>query len=286
MNIEIGKFAGFCDGVKHAVEQSFYHAAKTSDTIYVDGNLIHNPQTLDLLKKSGVETLTDSEDMSILSGKTVIVRAHGVSPERREQLKSHASNIINLTCKYVSRAQGIVKKYSNNGYRIIIIGNSKHPEIIGVVGFASKDNTFVISKEEDINLLPEHSQKTLVIAQTTLEKSTFDRLVSLLQEKYNTKDILVKNTICNATEIRQKEVVDIANRNDVVLIIGGFESSNTKNLYKIASSIKPSFYIEFKEDLEKIDLSIYNNIGIMAGASTPDWVIKEIANEIESKYSI
>ncbi len=285
MRIEIGKFAGFCDGVKYAVEEAFLIASKTSDTIYVDGKLIHNPQTLDMLESSGVKTYTDDLGASTLNGKSVIIRAHGVSPERKKILIDNSNKVVNLTCKYVGRIQSIVKKHSNDGYRVIIIGNASHPEIIGILGFANKSDTFVVLKEESIDCLPTTSKKTLIVAQTTLEQKLFTKLVALIKEKYNENDITVKNTICNATELRQNEVLEIAERNDAVLIIGGKESSNTKNLYNIAKAIKPAFYVEYKKDLDSIDLSKYKNIGIMAGASTPDWFIEEVASSIKEEYT-
>ena len=283
MNIDIGKFAGFCDGVKYAVENTFSQAAKSENEIYVDGHLIHNPQTLDMLKNSGVKTYEDEEDISVLDGKTVIIRAHGVSPERREILSKHAKKLVNLTCKYVAKTQGLVKKYSLLGYRIIVIGNPTHPEIIGVCGFA--DDVFVVYKDEDLDNLPNDEKKTLIVAQTTLQKDIFYKFVSKIKDKYKNSEIIIKDTICEATEQRQNEILDIAKRNDAVLVIGGFESSNTKNLYKIASAIKPSFYVEYKEDLNNLDLSSYKNIGIMAGASTPDWLIEEVAQTIKDKYA-
>jgi len=285
MRIEIGKFAGFCDGVKYAVEEAFLIASKSNDTIYVDGKLIHNPQTLDMLESSGVKTYTDDLGLCTLEDRSVIIRAHGVSPERKRTLALHAKNVVDLTCKYVGRIQSIVKKHSNDGYRIIIIGNIDHPEIIGILGFASKADTYVVLKEESVYCLPTNSKKTLIVAQTTLEQKLFTKLSCLIKERYNESDIIVKNTICNATALRQNEVLEIAKRNDAVLIIGGKESSNTKNLYNIAKAIKPAFYVEYKEDLDSIDLSKYKKIGIMAGASTPDWLIEEVANLIKEKYT-
>ena len=283
MNVDIGKFAGFCDGVKYAVENTFSQASKKNSEIYIDGHLIHNPQTLDMLENVGVKTYEDDEDMSVLDGKTVIVRAHGISPKRREALSSHAKKIVNLTCKYVAKIQGLVKKYSSLGYRVIVIGNPVHPEIVGVCGYA--DDVYVVYKDEDLNKLPNDSKKALIVAQTTLQKSTFDKYVTQIQDKYKDTEIIIKNTICAATEQRQNEVLEIAKRNDVVLVIGGSESSNTRNLYNIAAAIKPAFYVEYKEDLDNIDLSNYKNVGIMAGASTPDWLIEDIAQTIKDKYA-
>ena len=283
MNIDIGKFAGFCDGVKYAVENTFSQAVKSENEIYVDGHLIHNPQTLDMLKNSGVNTYEDKKDISILDGKTVIIRAHGVSPERRDILSKHAKKLVNLTCKYVAKTQGLVKKYSLLGYRIIVIGNPVHPEIIGICGFA--DDVFIIYKDSDLDNLPNDEKKVLIVSQTTLQKDTFYKFVSKIKDKYKDSEIIIKDTICEATEQRQNEILDIAKRNDVVLVIGGSESSNTKNLYKIASDIRPTFYVEYKEDLNDLDLSSYRNVGIMAGASTPDWLIEEVAQTIKDKYA-
>lgn len=283
MHIEVGKYAGFCDGVKYAVEHAFSEAAKSDESIYVDGHLIHNPQTLKMLEESGVITYEDSDDISILDGKTVIVRAHGISPERRKTLLDHAGNIVNLTCKYVGRIQSIVKKYSGLGYRVVVIGNVKHPEVVGVCGFA--EDVYVVINKEDVSFLPKDSKKLLIVAQTTLQRTVFDEIVSHIKNKYPNEEILIKNTICKATEQRQNEILDIAKRNDVVLVIGGKESSNTKNLYNIASSIKPSYYVEYREDLDNIDLSKYKRVGIMAGASTPDWLIEEVTETIKEKYS-
>ena len=184
MNVDIGKFAGFCDGVKYAVENTFSQASKKNSEIYIDGHLIHNPQTLDMLENVGVKTYEDDEDMSVLDGKTVIVRAHGISPKRREALSSHAKKIVNLTCKYVAKIQGLVKKYSSLGYRVIVIGNPVHPEIVGVCGYA--DDVYVVYKDEDLNKLPNDSKKALIVAQTTLQKSTFDKSILSKSSLYST----------------------------------------------------------------------------------------------------
>lgn len=281
MRIEIGVYAGFCDGVKNAVEKSFYHALKTKETIYVDGELIHNPQTLKLLAESAVVTYTDDMDISLLDNKKVIIRAHGIPPSRLLKLKAHAKEVLNLTCKYVAYAQAIVKKYSGLNYRVVIIGKAKHPEVIGLMGFA-KDEGYVVIEEEDIDNLPNEEKNTLVISQTTMQKEVFDKLSKMVVAKYSKSDVVVKNTICEATSQRQDETKLLAERNDAVLVIGGKESSNTKRLYEIASKITDAFYVETKEDLRDIDFSQYDKVAITAGASTPDWVIEDIANTLRN----
>ena len=210
MNINIGRFAGFCNGVKYAVENTFSYANKSDDDIYIDGHLIHNPQTLDMLESSGIKTYEDNDDMSILNGKTVIVRAHGISPKRREALSNYAKKLVNLTCKYVAKIQSLVKKYSLLGYRVIVIGNPTHPEIIGVCGYAN--DVYVVYNDDDINKLPNESKKILIVAQTTLQKNIFDKYVNLIKEKYKNDEIVIKNTICEATEQRQTEILEIAKK--------------------------------------------------------------------------
>ena len=284
MRIEIAKYAGFCDGVKNAVEKSFSYALKTKETIYVDGHLIHNPQTIKMLENSGVTTFEDSSPLSELKDKKVIIRAHGVSPKRLKEIKNHAKEVVNLTCKYVADVQSIVKKYSKLGYRTIIIGKKEHPEVIGIIGFAEESHDgYVIIKESDIESLPKDNKNILIVSQTTMQNEVFDILSEKIKDYYKDSDnIIIKNTICAATSLRQEETKKLADRNDLVLVIGGKDSSNTKRLYEVASEIKKSYYIEKEEDLYNIDFSGYEKIGITAGASTPDWLIEEIANSLNT----
>ncbi len=282
MKIEIGKYAGFCDGVKNAVEKSFFCSLETNETIYVDGALIHNPQTIEMLEKNGVVSLEENAPPSELKDKKVIIRAHGVSPKRLGELKSVCKQVINLTCKYVSHVQSIVKKYSGRGYRVVVVGKSSHPEVVGIMGFVAEDSDgYVIIKESDISALPKDNKNILVVSQTTMQSDMFENLAASLKEYYSeSEDFVIKNTICSATSLRQKEAKELAERNDVVLVIGGGNSSNTKRLYEVASAITQAHYIEKESDLDKIDFSSYERVAITAGASTPDWLIENIVNKL------
>ncbi len=282
MKIEIGKYAGFCDGVKNAVEKSFLCSIETNETIYVDGELIHNPQTIEMLKKNGVISLEENLPPDELKDKKVIIRAHGVSPKRLDELKGVCKSVTNLTCKYVSYVQSIVKKYSRLGYRAIVVGKSTHPEVVGIMGFVAEGSDgYVVMNDSDVQALPKDNKNIIVVSQTTMQNEMFEDLANQLKEYYSeSSDVIIKNTICSATSLRQEEVKELAERNDLVLVIGGSKSSNTKRLYEIASAIKEARYIEQESDVDKIDFTGYEKIAITAGASTPDWLIESIVNKL------
>lgn len=282
MKIEIGKYAGFCDGVKHAVEKSFFCSLESNETIYVDGALIHNPQTIEMLEKTGVVSLKENVDPKELKDKQVIIRAHGVSPKRLNELRGVCKKVINLTCKYVAQVQSTVKKYSGRGYRVIVVGKSSHPEVVGIMGFIAEGNDgYVVIDNSDIETLPKDNKNILVVSQTTMQSDMFESLAATLKEYYSeSENFIVKNTICSATSLRQEEAKELAERNDVVLVIGGSNSSNTKRLYEVASGITQAYYIEKESDIDTIELSSYEKIAITAGASTPDWLIENIVSKL------
>lgn len=272
MKIEVGKHAGFCRGVKEAINKTFTIARESDRIIYTDGELIHNPQTLKMLESSNVRILEGSED---LKNETVIIRAHGVSPERRLELKKKSKNLKNFTCRDVARVQSSIKKWTHKGYSVIIFGKKEHPEVIGLLGYA--ENGFVVNNKQDIKKLP-NLKKVFIVSQTTMDLDSFSEISELLRKKYNIVEI--ENTICTATELRQNEVKELSKRNDCLLVIGGKNSSNTKRLYEIATKYTTAYFVERIEDLDKIDFTGIKNLGITAGASTPDWLISEFIEEL------
>lgn len=279
MKIEVGSYAGFCKGVKRAVNRAVSSAHEENSPIITDGELIHNPQTLQLLQRYKITPVKAEEgDYSVFKDKTAIIRAHGVPPERLKSIKSQASKLINLTCPDVAKVQGIIKKHNNKGLPVIIFGKEKHPEVIGLKGFA--DEAYVVYSMEDIEKLPQRLNGVLLVSQTTMDKGEFARIAEELAKRYEGTEVL--NTICDATELRQNEAVEIAKRNDVVLVIGGKNSSNTRRLYEIASKETDTFFINETDDVRKIDFSKYKSVGITAGASTPDWLIEEVVEEVSS----
>lgn len=272
MKLEIGRYAGFCKGVKHAVDRTFAVAREHEGVVYTDGDLIHNPQTLELLSHHNVRTL--SEDTPV-AGKTVVVRAHGIPPGRMKELRENAAKVINLTCKDVAKVQSIVKKYSNDGYPVIIVGKKSHPEVVGLCGFAQE--SYVVYSKEDVAALPS-LEKAVVVSQTTMEKVFFTTISAYI--KQHVGDVTVVDTICDATELRQSEVRELSERNDAILVIGGKKSSNTRRLYEIAREKTDAFLISDIADVQEMHLRRYKRVGITAGASTPDWLIEEVVEEV------
>lgn len=277
MRIEIGKYAGFCRGVKRAVDGAFSYASRNRN-VFCDGEIIHNPQTLKLLKEHGVKTLSDEEiKQTDISDGTVIIRAHGIPPKRRHFLKSKTTKIVDLTCPDVAKVQSVIKKYNKLGYRIVIYGKSEHPEVVGLRGFA--DESIVISSEEDAKNIT-LGGKTLLVSQTTMSEKTFEKISEIVEAKSD--GYVGINTICPATEQRQKEAEEMSLRNDIVIVVGGKHSSNTKRLYEIASSKTKAILVSEPEEITKEDLALAKRIGITAGASTPDYIIDECVEQIKS----
>ncbi len=276
MKIEVGKHAGFCRGVKEAVDKAFALSREEKKEIYTDGELIHNPQTIRMLESRNVKVLKDKETLKKIEGKTVIIRAHGVPPERRNELKKKANNLKNFTCIDVARVQSTIKKWSNKGFSIIIFGKKEHPEVIGLLGYAKEG--FIVYKEEDIDKLP-NLKKVFLVSQTTMDQEAFSKISILLKQKFRSLEI--ENTICSATELRQNEVKELAKRNDCIIVIGGKKSSNSKRLYELSMQFAKTFFIENVEELKEIDFKGIKKLGITAGASTPDWLITEFIEEIQ-----
>lgn len=274
MHIEIGKYAGFCRGVKEAVNRTFACARQSKQKIYTDGELIHNPQTLDMLESRQVHMLTD-DNLDKARGKTLIIRAHGISPQRHAQLRSLNGTVKNFTCRDVGKVQATIKKWSNKDYSVVIFGKKNHPEVIGLLGYAKKG--YVIFDVMDIDKLP-GIKKVLLVSQTTMSRGDFSNIQKEMVKKF--PQLKVVNTICDATEKRQNEVKEMAKRNDCILIIGGKKSSNSKRLFEIAGQYTKAYFIEGVDEVKSINFTAIKKLGISAGASTPDWLIGEIVEEI------
>ena len=273
MEIILAPNAGFCFGVRRAVD-SVYENLNQALPIYTLGPIIHNPSVVEELNKKGVKVAEAIED--ITEGK-VVIRSHGVGKEIYDKITSNNLEYIDATCPYVKRIHKLVEEYHHNGYDIIIIGEENHPEVIGIKGWCH-NQAYVVNHIEDVEKLPE-LDKACVVAQTTTARSRWDELVDKL--KHKVKDLKEFNTICYATAQRQKEAESIAKTVDVMLVIGGKNSSNTKKLYNICKSYcKKTFAIETAKD---IDFSVFDPkdvVGITAGASTPDWIIKEVIEKM------
>jgi 4-hydroxy-3-methylbut-2-enyl diphosphate reductase len=274
MEIKIARSAGFCWGVKRAVDMAIKSLENSKGRVFCLGELIHNRLEIERLRNLGMRFIEDMEEVE--EGDTVIIRSHGVSPNVIEFLKKKKTRIVDATCPFVKDVHEKAVKLEKEGYPVLILGNPYHPEVIGIAGHVK--NPFIASNLDELEKLPSVN-KLGVVCQTTLNISFFKKAVSLLSSKV--KELKVFNTICNATAIRQRETKQLAGKVDVMLVVGGKNSSNTTKLYQIAKEQNPkTYHVESKEEIEENWFKNAESVGITAGASTPQWVIDEIVEEI------
>lgn len=279
MEIILAKTAGFCMGVKRAMQIASQTALKNESQVYTCGPLIHNPQAVEYLKKQGVESLSDWR--SINSG-TLIIRAHGMPAQDIEEMKARGLNIVDATCPHVVTSQRQIKKYADLGYFIVIIGDKDHPEILSLQSFADQQRFRVISSLQQAKELDKLDQ-IMIIAQTTFNAEEFAEIADALSRK--AKQAVVCNSICQATSERQQEVQKLAANADAVIVVGGKASANTRRLAEIAASIcSRTHHIETEEELEGIDLTGVKKLAITAGASTPDFITEKVIEHIRKKF--
>lgn len=280
MEILVGKTAGFCYGVKRAVDGAKNETKETEGSIYCLGEIVHNKQVVKELEKEGINFIEDIKDAK---GKTII-RAHGVPEEIYKEAEQRNIELKDYTCPNVLKIHKISEEYSKKGYYVFLCGSKKHPENIGTISYC-KDNSYIVEKEDDTLKALEQLEKTgikklLLISQTTYSLEKFYIIEEIIKNELPRDiELVVKNTICKATELRQKETEEISKKVDSMIIIGGKNSSNTKKLYEIASkNCKNTKCIETKDELEKELYKNLGKIGIMAGASTPQKSIDEVVN--------
>ena len=266
MSIKVAKTAGFCFGVKRAVD-SVYEAAAAGKNIATLGDVIHNRQVMDDLKSKGVNSYENVAD--IPNDCTVVIRAHGVGKDIYEQIGDRP--YIDLTCPFVSKIHKIVEKYHKEGYKIVIVGDANHPEVIGINGWCNYEAEIIDSGATKINQNLSN-YPLCIVAQTTIKRDNFVQIVQILKKAC--KSTIEFDTICSATGNRQTEVAELAAESDCVIIVGGRNSSNTKKLYEISKKLCPETY--HVETADELPQKQYNKIGITAGASTPARIIREV----------
>lgn len=276
MKISVAKTAGFCMGVQRAVEITLDAANSRRPPIYTYGPLIHNPQVLRLLEDRGIRVL---EEIPETGEGTVIIRAHGVPPETREKLEAAGFSVVDASCPRVYKVQAIIRKHAREGYACIIVGDRDHPEVKGLLGYAG-DRGHVVHRIQELNELPAFD-KAIIVAQTTQNTLFFDAVKKWAGQHH--RHYKVFDTICDSTERRQEEAKRLAETVDAVVVVGGRNSGNTQRLAEIVRQAgKPAFHVETEEELDVAALSSARHIGITAGASTPNWIIKRIYRTIES----
>jgi (E)-4-hydroxy-3-methyl-but-2-enyl pyrophosphate reductase len=276
LKVRLATTAGFCMGVRRAMEIALAEANKRKGPLYTYGPLIHNTQVLELLESKKVKTVDDIHD---LKRGTVIIRAHGIPPEERKILKSSGLKIIDATCPRVAQVQAIIKSHAKKGYTTVIAGDRDHAEVIGLKGYG-EGKVYIINSEAEVADLPA-IQSLLLVAQTTQNEKVYGEISRAVKKRY--PDAAVFDTICDATSERQKEIKTLAEQVDGVVVVGGYHSGNTQRLAQISKETgKPTFHIETEKELDKEKLSSMKVIGVTAGASTPNWMIRNVVKEIES----
>jgi (E)-4-hydroxy-3-methyl-but-2-enyl pyrophosphate reductase len=275
MKIIVAKTAGFCMGVRRAVELALDAPSQYPEPIYTFGPLIHNPQVLALFADKGVTVLDEIPEHG--SG-TVIVRAHGIPPGTRQRLKESGFKVINATCPRVIKVQSIIKSHARKGYAVVIVGDEDHPEVVGLLGYAGEQK-HVVASLEALTALPEYAH-AIIVAQTTQNQREYDQIQAwAAQHRPHYK---VFHTICDSTEKRQAEVRRIAREVDAVLVVGGKNSGNTQRLAAIVKAVgKPAYHVETEGELDAEALAQVKTLGVTAGASTPSWIIKRVLRALE-----
>ena len=279
--VKVAKSAGFCFGVKRAIDMVYEEAAK-GGKVYTLGPVIHNEQVVSDLESKGVKVVDNIESLDAGQDTTVIIRSHGVPEEIINRLKEKNIRIVDATCPFVSKIHHIVKEKYNEGYHIVVIGNAKHPEVEGVCGWCGNSADVIGSVEEAGKYSNYKDKKLCVVSQTTFNYKKFQDIVDILVKK--SYDKVVMNTICNATEERQTEAGTIARQSDAMLVIGGKHSSNTQKLFEICKGVCPdTYFIQTLDDLDLKKLQSFRSVGITAGASTPNNIIKEVQSYVRSE---
>ena len=273
MKVTLAKTAGFCPGVKRAVDMAYKAAG--CGRVYTYGPIIHNEAVVGDLTSKGVFAVESVDDIPAGADVTVVLRSHGVSRATYEAIAEKGVNIIDATCPFVKKIHHIVEEKGREGREIIIIGDAKHPEVQAICGWCQMTPTVIENRDEAEKFVPKHTEKLCIVSQTTFNYKKFQELVEILSKKGY--DILCLNTICNATEERQSEARRIAGFADAMIVIGGQNSSNTQKLYEISKEeCENTYYIQALGDLDFSKLESVDNVGITAGASTPNNIIEEV----------
>jgi len=272
MKILLAKTAGFCMGVRRAVEIALDTANRATGPVYTYGPLIHNPQVLDILKEKGVSVL---EEIPASGRGTVIIRAHGVTPRSKDKLSAAGFTVVDATCPRVVKVQSLIRRFVDKGHAAVIVGDPDHPEVVGLLGYAGDAGRVVSSAEEVAGL--DVPPPVLVVAQTTQDEETFRQVVEAVKERFGEDGVEVFNTICDSTARRQAEAAQLAAEADAVVVVGGRASGNTRRLAKIAQRAGvPVFHVETEKELPIEALCGLKKVGLTAGASTPHWIIRRV----------
>ncbi len=273
MEIIVAKMAGFCFGVKRAIDIAFQIANENRKGVYTLGPIIHNPQVVEMLKEKGIipiENIKVKKDIRAL-----IIRTHGIPLHISKEISSIGCEIIDATCPFVKKAQYYAKLLMEEGYQVVILGEKNHPEVKGLMSYANNDVIVVDSKTP----LPKFKKRVGIVVQTTQSLEALKKVLSDAIEHAN--EIKVYNTICNSTALRLKETEKMSRKVDVMFVAGGKNSANTTQLTRLCKSLSvPTYHIETSSEIKEAWIKNAKKLGITAGASTPEWIIKEVEKRI------
>lgn len=286
MQVIRAQSAGFCWGVERAIDIARDFASKGRRPVYTDGPLIHNSQMMERLQSDGIREVGDYQSSSSLDLKTdpqenavLVVRAHGISPERRKYLKSIGIDFKDATCPDVGIVAGKIRMHAKKGYSTVIFGDEKHPEVIGLMGY-TEGKGHPVQSEADIDALPDLGDKVVMVSQTTMFTDDFHRLADHLKTRF--PQALIFDTICGATKDRQGDIAVLYEQQvEAFVVIGGHHSANTCKLAMLARKTKlPVYHIETAKEIDPEKMKQYAKVGVTAGASTPEFLINDVCNQL------
>ena len=289
MEVKVAKTAGFCFGVQRAVDKVYELIDSCQDRLFTLGPIIHNEEVVNDLEKKGVRVASEEELKTLPKGSTVVIRSHGVGKKVYDQLKECGLSYVDVTCPFVLKIHRIVEKESKAGSHIVIIGDPDHPEVVGICGWCIGSYTVIRTKQDALDFVPPESKNVCIVSQTTFNYNKFKDVVEILREKRYDNTVLnilnILNSICNATEERQREAKSIAGEVDTMLVVGGRHSSNTQKLFEICKKeCENTYYIQTPVDLDSDMFQCSSYVGITAGASTPKKIIEEVQEHVRIKF--
>lgn len=283
MKVILAKTAGFCFGVKRAVDTVYENIdQEKGKNIYTYGPIIHNEIVTKDLEKHGVGIVHDLSEIEKIEKGIMIIRSHGITKKEQDYIEQQGFEIVDATCPFVKRIHKIVSEKTSAGEHVIIVGNPNHPEVQGIVGWANGSVSVIQTKEEAQKFCIKKSEKPVtIVSQTTFNFTKFQEIIEIIDKKSYYINVL--NTICSATKERQKEAFEIARSVDAMIVIGDKHSSNTQKLFEICkNACLNTYYIQTLDDMDLNLLGSVETVGITAGASTPNKIIEEVQKECQN----
>ena len=277
-DIIVAKSAGFCPGVKRAIECVLELESQGLKPIYTIGPLIHNKQVTDSLEEKGIKAIENLQEAKNKNG-VLVIRAHGITPAFQKEIMNFGMKVVDATCPLVKKVHNVIEEYASQGYETVIVGDGEHAEVIGLMGYTQGKGR-VVGSIEEANNLP-NFEKVNIVSQTTQKEATFLEIANIIKQK--AKICNISNTICQPTKQRQTETTKCAKDADLVVVVGGHHSANTARLAKLCSDLcKNVIHVETSIEIDPKIIINSKKIFITAGASTPIWLVEEVASYIKT----